>query len=245
MARKRRRSKKNIVKVDFTGVEAGGRVPEGDYIVKVKEVTVEESQSGNPYLKWVLEVADGRHSGKKLYHNTSLQPQALFNLRATLEALGMEVPQRALNLDLDTLIGLSCAVSVETENYQGRDRARVVEVFHVEDLIEEYDDEDDDEDDDEEYDDEEYDDEDDEDDDEDDEEYDDEEYDDDEEYEEYEEYTEEELEELEDDELIEVAEDYEVDPVYIGKGKRKKLSRKRTIAAIMEVIEEDDEDEED
>lgn len=216
MARKRRGSKKNIVKVDFTGVEAGGRVPEGDYIVKVREVTVEESQSGNSYLKWVFEIADGRHSGKKLYHNTSLQPQALFNLRATLEALGMEVPQKALNLDLDTLIGLSCAVSVETENYQGKDRARVVEVFHIDDLIEE--------DDEEEFVEEEY-----EEDDEDDEE-------------EYEEYTEEELEELEDDELIEVAEDYEVEPVYIGKGKRKKLSRKKTIAAIMEVIDEEDEE---
>src|SRR5690606_28865621 len=102
----KRNKKKNVLKVDFTNVEPGGKVPEGDYPVVVKEITVEESQNGNPYLKWVFSVADGRHKGKQLYHHTSLQPQALFNLRNTLEALGMEVPQKAIQLDLDNLIGL-------------------------------------------------------------------------------------------------------------------------------------------
>src|SRR5690606_29385003 len=139
--------------------------------------------------------------------NTSLQPQALFSLRNTLEALGMEVPQTVVELDLDNLIGLKAAVSVEIEVYQGKEKSRVVEVFPLEDLVE---DDEEDEDDDEDYevdddeddeDDEDDDDEDDEDeDDEDDEDEDDE--DDEDEDEEVEVYTEEELEEMDDDELL-------------------------------------------
>jgi len=79
MARKSKKTKKNVLKIDFTNVEPGGKVPEGDYPVRVREVTVEESSSGNPYLKWIFEIIDGKHKGKVLYHNTSLQPQALFN----------------------------------------------------------------------------------------------------------------------------------------------------------------------
>ena len=250
MAKKSR--KKNVLKIDFTNVEPGGKVPEGDYPVRVKEVTLEESSSGNPYLKWIFEIIDGKHKGKVLYHNTSLQPQALFNLRNTLEALGMEVPQTVVELDLDNLIGLKAAVSVEIEVYQGKEKSRVVEVFPLEDLVEEdeedeedYEDEDDDDEDDEDEDDEvEDEDESDEDDDEDeedeDEDYeDDEDEDDEDEDEEVEVYTEEELEEMDDDELLEVAEEFDVKPVYKGKGKRKKLDRAKTIEAILEASEEE------
>lgn len=244
---KKRNKKKNVLKVDFTNVEPGGKVPEGDYPVVVKEITVEESQNGNPYLKWVFSVADGRHKGKQLYHNTSLQPQALFNLRNTLEALGMEVPQKAIQLDLDNLIGLKAAVAVEVEQYQGKERSRVVEVFPLEELIEDDEElEDDDELEDEEYEDEdeeyedeeeeEYEDEDDEDEELEDE---DEEEDDEEEEEEYELFTKEELQEMDDDELLEIAEDFEVEPVYTGKGKKKKLSRAKTIKAILAAQEEE------
>src|SRR5690606_8210092 len=133
MAKKSKRAKKNVLKIDFTNVEPGGKVPEGDYPVRVKEITLEESSSGNLYLRWVLEIIDGKHKGKVLYHNTSLQPQALFNLRNTLEALGMEVPQAVVELDLDNLIGLKAAVSVEIEVYQGKEKSRAVEVFPLED----------------------------------------------------------------------------------------------------------------
>jgi len=247
--------KKNVVKVDFTNVEPGGKVPEGDYPVIVKEVTAEESSNGNPYLRFVFSVAEGRHKGKQLYHNTSLQPQALFNLRNTLEALGMEVPQSAISLDLDNLVGLTAAVAVELETYQGKERSRVVEVFPLEDLEgddeEEYEDYEYEDDEDEENpfkghpesaDDEEE--ESDEDEDYEDEDDEDEEYEEDEEGEEYEIYTKEELEEMDDDELLEVAEDFEVDPVYTGKGSKKKLSRVKTIKAILEAQDEEDEEEE-
>lgn len=115
------------LKVDFKGVESGGKlVPEGDYKVRVDEVTQEESAAGNAYLAWVLKVADGKHKGSTLYHNTSLQPQALWNLKGVLEALGVEVPDSSLDIDLKELVGMTANVTVEHETYQGKPKARIV-----------------------------------------------------------------------------------------------------------------------
>lgn len=119
--------KSNTVKVNFKGVQAGGKlVPEGDYTVKVDEVTQEESDAGNAYLAWILKVADGKHKGSTLYHNTSLQPQALWNLKGVLEALGVEVPDSSLDIDLGEVIGMTANVTVEHETYQGKPKARIV-----------------------------------------------------------------------------------------------------------------------
>lgn len=127
MAKKSGRS----VKVDMAGVESGGvLIPEGDYIVSVDEITQEEGQSsGKPYLKFVLVVSEGDKKGSKLYHKTSLQPQALFNLKNTLIALGQPVPNKAMNIDLNSLEGESMMVSVGHEVYEGKKRSQVTDVF--------------------------------------------------------------------------------------------------------------------
>ena len=130
MAKKSGRS----VKVDMVGVESGGvLIPEGDYIVSVDEITQEEGQSsGKPYLKFVLVVSEGDKKGSKLWHKTSLQPQALFNLKNTLIALGQPVPNKAMNIDLDALEGESMMVSVGHEVYEGKKRSQVTDVFPLE-----------------------------------------------------------------------------------------------------------------
>jgi hypothetical protein len=58
-------------------------------------------------------------------------------------------------------------------------------------------------------------------------------------------YTEEDLEELDDEELLEVAEEFEIEPEYKGKGKKKKLDRDALIEAILEAQEEDEDEEDD
>jgi hypothetical protein len=123
------RSKKKAISVNFDGVESGGSVlPEDDYLVKVDEVELETSDSsGQDYLSFTFEVAEGDHTGKKLYHNCSLQPQALFNLRNVLESLGVDVPDGPMDLDPADLIDLTCSVAVQHEEYQGKTKARIVE----------------------------------------------------------------------------------------------------------------------
>lgn len=132
-----KKSKGNALVVDFKGVEVGGGrvvVPDGDYLVKVSKVVSKKGEeSGKPYLEWMLELLEGPGKGKKIRHTTSLQPHALWNLRATLEALGFKVPDSAMEIDLKALIGLQMMVTTGTEVYQGKKKSVVTDVFNPED----------------------------------------------------------------------------------------------------------------
>lgn len=138
-----RKKKSNGLVVNFKDVEARVLIPEGDYRVKVLEC---EKEDGNefPYLAWTLEIVDeGPYEGKKLYNNTSLSPAALWNLRTFLEAFGVEVPDDEYELNPAELCGIDAeavaGVTVEHEKYEGKPKARVVDVFGVEDEEEEED----------------------------------------------------------------------------------------------------------
>ena len=131
MARKRGSSKR--VTVDLSGVESSRKaIPEGQYVVSVNDASMENSSKGNDYIRFEFEVIEGAHKGAKLYHNCSLQPQALFNLKGVLEALGFTIPAKAFDLDLSELIGLECEVEVGHETYDGKKRARIVEFISSE-----------------------------------------------------------------------------------------------------------------
>ena len=137
---------KRVVNLNMKDVSVGGVIPEGEYIVTVDEVSVEESQQGNQYLKWVFKVIDGPQKNSKIYHNTSLLPQALFNLKNLLIALGVPVLDKAFQLNLDECEGCNCGVTVTHETYDGKKRSRVTDVFpldasDVEDTDEEADEE--------------------------------------------------------------------------------------------------------
>lgn len=117
MARKKK--KPTSVTVDMAGVEVGGLVPEGEHLATVKEVTLEESDNGE-YLKWKCSTAKGQ-----LYFNTSTQPQALWNLRGLLEAMGEEIPEGPLEIDFEDMVDNTFVAVVGHEEYDGKMRARV------------------------------------------------------------------------------------------------------------------------
>lgn len=144
MAKKRRPSK--AVKVDLSGVESSQKaIPEGEYVVSVNDASIESSSKGNDYIKFEFEVIEGSHKGAKLYHNCSLLPQALFNLKNVLEALGFDIPTKAFDLDLSDLLGLECEVEVGHETFEGKKKARILEFINPEDSDEEEDDDEEDE----------------------------------------------------------------------------------------------------
>lgn len=127
MARTSRSAKpKTAIKVDFTGVEASGNHPEGRFLLTVDgvpEIKTSEN-SGNDYINWKFKSSKGT-----VWHMTSLAPQALFNLRNTLESLGMEVEESAMDIDLTELDGLTCGGEVEFETYQGKKKSRLIDIF--------------------------------------------------------------------------------------------------------------------
>jgi hypothetical protein len=156
MAKKDRASRKGNkgITVDLSGVETGSKkvIAEGEYPISVNSATLETSdKSGGQYIKFEFEVTDGKEKGQKLYHNSSLQPQALFNLKSVLAALGFEIPTKAFDLDLKELIGLECIVEVSHELYEGKKKARVTEFINPEEAEESDDSEDEDDEDEKDY----------------------------------------------------------------------------------------------
>ncbi len=121
---------KRVLNLNMKDVSVGGVIPEGEYVVTVDEVSVEESQQGNQYLKWVFKVLDGKQKGSKIYHNTSLLPQSLFNLKNLLIALGVPVPDKAFQLNLDECEGCNCGVTIAHDTYDGKKRSRAHEHYH-------------------------------------------------------------------------------------------------------------------
>lgn len=141
----RKKSKGNVT-VDLSGVETSRKaIPEGQYVVSVNDASVETSSKNSDYIRFEFEVIEGPHKGAKLFHNCSLQPQALFNLKGVLEALGFTIPTKAFDLDLSELLGLECEVEVGHETYEGKKRARILEFINPEEAEEDEDEDEDEE----------------------------------------------------------------------------------------------------
>lgn len=141
MATKSRKGRgSSSVNVDLSGVEASRKaIPEGTYEVVVNEAKTANSREGNPMIAFEFEVTEGAHKGAKLYENCSLQPQALFKLKSVLLALGMDIPNKAFDLNLRDLVGLTCEVEVGHEVYEGKKRARILQYNDPEEAQEEED----------------------------------------------------------------------------------------------------------
>lgn len=135
MARRTRARDNNSVTVDFTGVEARVLLPEGEMLFEVTEVTKEKAESsGNDQLVWNIEVAEGKlagTSGPRIY--TSLSEQSLWKLAGLLTALGVEVPDGPLDIDLADMVGAQFMGVVTHEEYNQRMQARINDFYSAED----------------------------------------------------------------------------------------------------------------
>lgn len=137
------------VNVDLSGVETSRKtIPEGVYTLVVDSATQKSSQGGNPMIVFEFSVAEGKYQGFKLYENCSLQPQALFKLKSVLIALGLDIPNKAFDLDLKDLIGMTCEADVGHEVYEGKKKARILEYIDPSDSDSDEDDSEDEDDDD-------------------------------------------------------------------------------------------------
>lgn len=136
MARKSRKAtkKSSTISVDMSETESSKKLVDGDYIFEVEEVTLEVGKdSGKEYLKWKNKEVE---SGAVVYNNTSLTKESLWNLRNTLEAMGVEIENGKMELDLDEYPGLQFAGTIANEIHSGKKRPNLVDVFPVEDLEE-------------------------------------------------------------------------------------------------------------
>ena len=120
--------KRADVTVDFSGVEGGGRdLPNGTYTLEIVNVEEKESSEGNPYLAWKWKVANGTYKGTAVWDNTSLQPKALWRLKNLLDCLGVDTTQGKTGINFGELKGMVCAVKIENETYQGKQKPRIAD----------------------------------------------------------------------------------------------------------------------
>jgi hypothetical protein len=119
------------ISVDFSGVESGGgrKVPDGEYLLKVVEVEVKDSQAGNQYLAFKYKVANGPFAGATIWDNVSLKSTALWRLRTLLECFGMNPADGKMDLDLPKMVGKTVFVEVANETYQGKEKPRIANLI--------------------------------------------------------------------------------------------------------------------
>jgi hypothetical protein len=118
---------KNLA-LDFTGVETREVLPVGEYAVEVVNIETKEGNKG-PYLNWEFTVATGPFKGKKLWNITSLAQQSLWVLRRQLEALGVKTTSGKFNLNTEALTGLKMGVKIEHKDFEGKTKAKIIDVF--------------------------------------------------------------------------------------------------------------------
>lgn len=99
--------------IDFTDVPTSQPLPTSDYHVKITggELRPSKSTPGAQYINWEFTIQDGEFTGRKVWANTSLQPQALFVLKGLLEALGQDATQ-ALEFEIEDFLGYDLVVKV-------------------------------------------------------------------------------------------------------------------------------------
>jgi hypothetical protein len=126
VASKKKKRRSSSVSVDFTGVEASSRTCEdGTYTATVQTVEETESQEGNPNLSWKWKIKNKKDNGAIIFDNTSLQPQALWRLRLLLEAIGEEIPDGEMDLNLEEYVGREARVEITNEKWEGKNRPRI------------------------------------------------------------------------------------------------------------------------
>ena len=125
----RNKQTKKTLNVDFTGVDMSGgtgfHIPEGSYTVKVKSVEQTVSKNDNDQLKWVFVGTEGKAKGKAFFYYTALTPESLWKLGLALKALGQDVPDSTMDINLDDLVGLECTGNVIDDEYENKTRSKL------------------------------------------------------------------------------------------------------------------------
>lgn len=126
---------KKVKQINFSGVDkeikkgggGGKRIPEGDYVAKIIDGAFHHNEdTGSNGIKWEFQIVEGKHKGVKLRGYTSLKPEALWSLRNLIHAAtGKNVAGKAINLDIDKLIGKKVGVAVEDNEYKKGDTTKI------------------------------------------------------------------------------------------------------------------------
>lgn len=121
MARRKKAAGKGSVKVNFKDIETRVRVgKEGDYPLRCIEAVAGKSGAGNDQIEFTFEVSDGEFEGAKAWFYCTLDEKSLWKLHALLTAMGMDVPEDEMDIDLSELVDLEVVGVFTPDTYNGK-----------------------------------------------------------------------------------------------------------------------------
>jgi len=135
VAKKRASKTPENFRIDFTGVESGGRprYPEGDYIAKIKSIVPGTiGDDDKPILTVTFEISEGKFEGQTISERYFITPKALWRLKGLLEAINVKVPSKVVNLPLGKMIGKEVGITLTDDEYNNRKYSQVSDAMDPE-----------------------------------------------------------------------------------------------------------------
>lgn len=123
--------------LDFTNVKERGdfnpkHIEPGDYTAKVTKVVETEAKDGEDM--WVFSIVLDEHPRNTYPYYIKLVETQLWKLRLLFAAVGVTVGQRKVKIDPNKLVGKDLGVAMEDDEYDGKLKSVVAEVFPAEDV---------------------------------------------------------------------------------------------------------------
>lgn len=139
--------------VDFSGVKERGsfspkRVPAGDYAAKIVKVEDAESKKTGEF-QYLFTFKIEKFSQASYPYYCQLTENQLWKLRNLAVAAGLTVPKKRMKFDPNKVINKSVGITLEDDEYEGKEKSVIAAVFPLSELADapdaEYDESDDDE----------------------------------------------------------------------------------------------------
>lgn len=120
------------INVKLNDVESNFQVyPEDSYLVEIQEKSrLGKSKENEPKIIWIGKIMEGDYEGKYINWDTSLQDQALWNLKNMLEAMQFEWDEDGF--DIEDVVGEKIIIDVTVKDWQGNPRNYVTGYHPVE-----------------------------------------------------------------------------------------------------------------
>jgi hypothetical protein len=123
--------------IDFSNVKERGNfnpknIEPGDYAATITKVEQTESRAGDDM--WVFSIVLDDVPRAVYPHYCVLTDNQYWKIKALFTAAGINVGQRKVKVDPNKLVGKQIAVGMEDDEYEGRMKSVIVDVFPVDDL---------------------------------------------------------------------------------------------------------------
>lgn len=135
-------AKASAKNVDFSNVKDVGnfnkkRIPAGDYLATISNIEDAESK-GDGVFQYLVSIKINKKPSSVFPYYCKLQENQLWKLRNLLIAAGIQVPKRRMKVDPNRLIGKIIGVTVEDDEYDGKEQSTVQGVFPASELSDGY-----------------------------------------------------------------------------------------------------------